>query len=790
LTIAIVCTQTIRIFSDVGRPFIGFITFYNPHTPGWIIDGFTPDWWTPEYTYMNGAKLEFIDGISYNEHSAINYFQTAFDRGQKTIRVVFWHNLVGHTTRDVPIQQFTLSQAWDVWAAKFLLSAGLLILAWESYRAAPESYLCEVMAVTATWGALVSGIDRPSLFWHDGWLSTGLSLMLLVIPAFAASSIIDFSLLFPIGQANQNHWLRLSIWGFRLWMISAGLAHLFSTLTMLSTGNPTPTLQLDEYGYRTATIGMAIAIVTQISRPLYIYTRERRWRRRLSLIFVAALPSVPLFILAGLQRLRGVQVSLYSSGIDLRYLMLLIPLSVAYLILRYQTFRPASRFLLNVPILAVAGMVANFIQAILRPMILTQGVWDIPVFSVIFGVVALSIWIGLMQTHLKNGIVWLLNHNSLGYQEIREFNEALTQAETEPTYEAQTTGLYHLIESLAHAVKVNYAAIWVLNDDCTVLSIEGEYAVASIPNDAIAPIDIMPWTLTPHDAESLPLVSYSQRTPNDTLKALLVGAAEVCIPLRDVNSVIGMVTLGHRYDNDIFDANEINVIRVILSWMALYLRDQRGLRLLREAEEAQHQMRKEANNKLDNILHDIIGGPMRRIRQDIDLAINKEANEFMISLQQRIGYMQQMVNNFRTLTHIIEPQSGLGKDIAIMCNRFNENQAVEYQGDENLRYPIPPILYQELFIIATELLNNALTHAHAQKITVSLNDHDGMSFTLIVADDGRGSSEVERAKAASEGHHGVQSLAKRFIPWNGQVTYESAPNAGTRIAIHIPYPRL
>jgi signal transduction histidine kinase len=597
-------------------------------------------------------------------------------------------------------------------------------------------------------------------------------------------------LAFPLGRPIRNPWVILFIWGFRFWVISASLAHLFSGIYILLTGDTQPVLTLDSYGYRTANLGMTVALFIEIMRPQYIYLREPRWRRRFIFVMASTLPSIPLIFIANVQRLNGATASLFELGFDLRYPLLLLPLSLAYLILRYQTFRTASLFLLNVPVLAFAGVSASLLTALLRPSLVTPDVWDVPLFIWLFALAALCIWGGLLQSHIKNGIVWLLNHNTLGYQEIRQFSQELAVIDThQDDYLMPISNYSPLIASVAQAIQVNYAGLWIIHEQSQLIRLYGEYSADTIPSSMLPPVDILPWTpsqslITPQSI----FFAYYGDVPTG-IQQFLTGAAEVGLPLFDKEKLLGIVTLGHRYDNDIFDANEVNVMRVILSWVSLYIQDKNNARKKLEAESAKEQVRRDFNKRLDNILHDIMSGKMRQVRQNIDLAVRAKGDSTLIELQQQVAYLQQMIKNFRNLAQITESQIDLGVEINRMCGLMKGTQNVIYNGTEHsLKHALPQDLYQDLLMTATELLNNALTYAHATEIIVTLDDPDGQIITLKVDDNGIGSTQEERAQASQAGHHGVKSLQERFNIWNGQVDYTSEKGKGTHITIRVPYP--
>jgi signal transduction histidine kinase len=98
---------------------------------------------------------------------------------------------------------------------------------------------------------------------------------------------------------------------------------------------------------------------------------------------------------------------------------------------------------------------------------------------------------------------------------------------------------------------------------------------------------------------------------------------------------------------------------------------------------------------------------------------------------------------------------------------------------------MPLTVEEALFRIANEAVGNALKHAHARNIGVTLNIHDGIA-TLTVRDDGRGFDPV--AHQTQPGHLGLPGMRERVAALGAALTIESAPGAGTTVAVRIVIP--
>jgi len=81
-----------------------------------------------------------------------------------------------------------------------------------------------------------------------------------------------------------------------------------------------------------------------------------------------------------------------------------------------------------------------------------------------------------------------------------------------------------------------------------------------------------------------------------------------------------------------------------------------------------------------------------------------------------------------------------------------------------------------------EALNNALKHANASEVTLSLKSEKA-TITLIIEDNGRG---FDQELVQSQAGMGLTSMTERVEKIEGSLSIESGSGAGTRISVSIP----
>jgi signal transduction histidine kinase len=96
-----------------------------------------------------------------------------------------------------------------------------------------------------------------------------------------------------------------------------------------------------------------------------------------------------------------------------------------------------------------------------------------------------------------------------------------------------------------------------------------------------------------------------------------------------------------------------------------------------------------------------------------------------------------------------------------------------------------PMVRDEAYQIAGEALRNAVRHAGARRVTVTIH-YEPRQLRLTVRDDGRGIDPETIARQQVEGHFGLPGLRERAAIVNGRLDLRSERGAGTEIELRIP----
>jgi signal transduction histidine kinase len=118
--------------------------------------------------------------------------------------------------------------------------------------------------------------------------------------------------------------------------------------------------------------------------------------------------------------------------------------------------------------------------------------------------------------------------------------------------------------------------------------------------------------------------------------------------------------------------------------------------------------------------------------------------------------------------------------------RTGAGPRLEYSQDDPPE--LPPAQEAVVLRVAQEALHNAVRHAGARRVRVSLTGHGGNGARLEVADDGAGFDTA--AVLGGGGSLGLRSMLERAGSVRGTATVESSPGSGTIVRLEVPGGRI
>ncbi len=195
-------------------------------------------------------------------------------------------------------------------------------------------------------------------------------------------------------------------------------------------------------------------------------------------------------------------------------------------------------------------------------------------------------------------------------------------------------------------------------------------------------------------------------------------------------------------------------------------------------------------------LHDETGQALTGLALGLH-GLSKQTQRSPEDMARRLASLESIAtNSLGELRHLINdlrpPQlddMGLAAALRWLVDRFHNQDKpqvkIEVQG---AAYPLPSEVETTLFRIAQEGLNNAIKHAQADHIWVTLDYDNGP--TLTVRDDGRGFDPTAAMSPSSmRASWGLIGIQERTNLINAVLTLHSAPGEGTTFTVRASEPR-
>ena len=114
--------------------------------------------------------------------------------------------------------------------------------------------------------------------------------------------------------------------------------------------------------------------------------------------------------------------------------------------------------------------------------------------------------------------------------------------------------------------------------------------------------------------------------------------------------------------------------------------------------------------------------------------------------------------------------------------RVSPNFSVTVEG---ARQTLSPILQDEIYRIAREVIGNAFRHANASQIEAEIRYDDGL-LRLRIRDDGKGTDPKVLKEGARAGHWGLPGIRERAEQIGARLDFWSEAGAGTEVELTVP----
>jgi signal transduction histidine kinase len=277
--------------------------------------------------------------------------------------------------------------------------------------------------------------------------------------------------------------------------------------------------------------------------------------------------------------------------------------------------------------------------------------------------------------------------------------------------------------------------------------------------------------------------------------ALIFGTRTIMLPLERLARAAGRVSWGDlsAIAEPVVGVEEIEDLQRALQEMAGRIQSyQEGMRdYLGAITEAQENER----SRLARELHDETVQSIVALNQRLEMAQRalergekETARELIEQMRHLSNETMEEVRRFsRDLRPLYLEDLGFVPALEMLSQEADRqgNHAVQVRIEGTVRR-LPPDRELALYRIAQEALNNAVRHAQADHVWLTLR-FDTAGVTLSVADDGKGFHVPEHPdELTHQGHFGLLGMRERALLAGGKLRINSTPTQGTTITVQIP----
>ncbi len=188
-------------------------------------------------------------------------------------------------------------------------------------------------------------------------------------------------------------------------------------------------------------------------------------------------------------------------------------------------------------------------------------------------------------------------------------------------------------------------------------------------------------------------------------------------------------------------------------------------------------------------LHDSIGAMLSAIRLGLITVGKQMPNPSGINDAKEM--LDETIGSVRRISRDLMPSTlekfGLAHALKELCDRFQSTSQlpIQYQEQGEVQ-TINSKRELMIFRIVQELLNNAIKHAKASVILVTLQSTD--TFQVVVEDDGVGFDfDEQHSSTKSEKGLGLFNIENRARLLHATLEFDKERKKGTRIILTVPY---
>jgi signal transduction histidine kinase len=770
---------------EVGKPFGGILSYTVLARDITALRHETPEWWEAirNNTIQYGDQFTLIDGRPYDSHSRLVY-QEAYE-ANRPVKLEIIRRTTGQIlVATLPVRLFTWFDFVDLVLPELIVGVSFILLAMIVLRAGPRQSVNGIFAAMAAIVALHRLTISPSVAMDVDPLVTPITMVHLLAAGLVAPLLIHLTVEFPKPLQRKPGRVVLIVYAIGL-VCGLVLAILRLPAGVVAFGEFAPAF--DQTAYFLELTLTLIAIIVFLARLgwFHMFTRgPKRERRMVGIVLIGLVISLPamLLLLKDLFPNLSLTSTAFWNGLDLRYLLLAVPIAFSLAIIRYQTFQVPSRLFILVIILALSALLATigvWVWKFFQPDLSDVAVR--PPFVTFFFFILIASLFWSQATHWQGWFGRFLHREDRNYESARAFGARVmgsTDFRTLPD---------KLAASLVTDLELERACVWLWHEATW------SFDLVAFSGDNEPPI---PARLTPQGgtlSTGRALYVAAAGTPVWLGVPAIRGQIEVIVPLVAEEMPIGFLGLGRRWDEEIFDNRDLTVAELIGQQATLFILAARQVDELRRVPgwvaEAQERERYRLAGELHDTIQQFLGRLPFYLAVSRDLARNDPAKAAEI-LDRCLTDVEDAAAQLRSIRVSLAPnhlETSLIGPVRALVSQVEQREglSIKVLADDELDRSTTIESRHALYRVIQQALDNTVSHAHATQVAVTLRQkEDRIMFS--VQDNGQGSTNHERRQASLKGSFGVQSMRARIEMVGGHLEFESTAGTGTLVTGWVP----
>lgn len=790
LTAALAILGFTDMLLELGRPFGGYVSFRRAAVAVGRVEVHTPVWWSGviQDQLARGDTLLAADGQPYYPHVREAFSQAAAAGHREVAITLERPGIEGPITRAIHVQRFHTGLFLDVRLPDIIMFLVFWLLGFIAYRSDPANPTSRAFAYAAALTGMSRALYVHNLFMDDT-LAIAVEVMLRMTLPFARIAILVFAFNFP--TPTRRYWRALMIPATATAIILSALA----VAAWLPWVSPPLRFLFGEINYLGTValyfFGLAALIGRLLSQLIRRQRQARRERRFLTIILLGVLVATPMLVVAGLNwiRIGDIQPSYYLNGLDVRYLTLGAPLALAYVLARYRAVRSPSWLFVFVILLCSSALVAA-----VGAWVWTWGMpnWPEtgagPPFTTLLTVAFVSSLAWSAAASASGIFGRFFHYDQRTIDAVRNFGRRIAgDAYSRKTLPADVA------RGLVDEMQLERAAVWLRGEDGG-LELAARRGVFPVPPASVLVISDQTTESERNKVlTGAPLrIDREDRAPGWLRPIAGPHSFELALPLIGDEGLIGLIALGPRWDEYIFDERDLVIAELIGLQATLFFTVAAGIAELRRVPGRMADAQDHERQRLAQELHDTIQQFLGRLPFYLSFsrdALQNHPEKARQILDMIIADGEDTAASVRQIRYNLAPsqlERGLAGSLVDLCRHFEERSGIATAAniapevDDRTTLDMRFAVYR----VIQQALDNVEAHAGASAVAVALALQDG-HIAFSVRDNGRGSTEAQRRLARERGSFGLESMRARLEAGGGEFELHPGPD-GTEVRGRLP----